>query len=144
MRPAPRLTWNRRCDPPRPSALAMARSLFELNQEYAARGLPTCTARIGIHTGLVVAGSIGSRERLKYTTVGSVPVTAQRLESTRAVEHDFEAQPMRILVSDETRRHLGDGFATTSLGEVKLSGQSEPIVVHRIDAQASAPREVPG
>jgi len=112
----------------------MTASLAELNVAYEAQGLPTCAAKIGIHTGSVVIGSIGVRhERIKYTTVGSVPVTAQRLESTRDVPHDYAANPVRILVSEATHRLLGNEFETTPQGEVVLSGQTEPMAVYRIE-----------
>jgi adenylate cyclase len=122
-------------------AIEMAAELEDLNAHYRAQALPTTAVKIGIHTGSVVAASIGSRERIKYTTVGGVPVTAQRLESTKDVPHDYEAHPLRILVSEATRHHLGEEFRCVPLGEVALAGQSELVAVYRVEPPAPQPED---
>ena len=114
------------------AALAMARSLDGLNEEYRSRGLPECAMRIGIHTGPVVAGSLGATGRLKYTVVGDVVVTAQRLESTDAVEHDYDAQPCRILVSEQTSARLTPDYVTEALEPISLKGRAEAVRVKRL------------
>ena len=106
-------------------ALAMGEALDELNADYRARRLPECAMRIGIHTGMVVAGSLGAADRLKYTVVGDVVVTAQRLEATDAVSHDFELNPCRILASEETCKRLTAGFTTEVLDPISLKGKKE-------------------
>ena len=111
-------------------------ALRELNLWYASQGLPTCAARIGIDTGSLVAGSLGSAERLKYTVVGNAAVTAQRLESTGAVEHDFERSACRILASEHTCELLDDSFETQSVGAIPLKGKREPLRVWRILGRA--------
>ena len=113
-------------------AVAMAEALERLNASYRERGLPTVAVRIGIHTGSVVAGSIGSAERLKYTVVGDVIVTAQRLESLEQVEHDFERSPCRILVSGRTRGYLDGRYQSESLGRFSLKGKGNEVSVYRI------------
>ncbi|NRA07766.1 MAG: adenylate/guanylate cyclase domain-containing protein [Myxococcales bacterium] len=114
------------------SALAMARALEELNRSYRERQLPECAMRIGIHTGPVVAGSLGSEKRLKYTVVGDVVVAAQRLESTDAVAHDFTKFPTRILASEATCGLLGDDFSLEPLGHIPLKGKEQSLNVHRV------------
>jgi adenylate cyclase len=94
--------------------------------------------RIGIHTGEVVSGSLGSDEKLKFTVVGDVVVTAARLEALDGIEHDFDVEPARILASAQTVGWLGTGFATESLGPHTLKGRKEPVVVHRIRALQSS------
>jgi adenylate cyclase len=116
------------------AALAMARALDELNEEYRSRGLPECEMRIGIHTGHVVAGSLGATGRLKYTVVGDVVVMAQRLESTDAVEHDYEDQPCRILVSEETSARLTPDYVSEALEPIFLKGRTEAVSVRRLVA----------
>ena len=113
-------------------ALDMAKALGELNRSYHERGLPEPAMRIGIHTGPVVAGSLGAEKRLKYTVVGDVVVGAQRLEATDAVDHDFEKCPARILASESTCALLGGDFVTAPLGEVSLKGMGQPLKVQRI------------
>jgi adenylate cyclase len=113
-------------------ACAMARELPRLNESLRRRGLPACAAKIGLHTGPAVAGSVGEADRMKYTVVGDVAVTAQRLESTREVAHDFEAQPCRILLSEATRSLVAGAFRTEPVGHIALEGREEPIAAHRL------------
>lgn len=113
-------------------ACAMARELPGLNEELRRRGLPPCAAKIGMHTGPAVAGSVGEADRMKYTVVGDVAVTAQRLESTRDVTHDFEAEPCRILLSEATRALVADAFRTEPVGAIALEGRAEPVAAHRL------------
>jgi len=113
-------------------ALAMEVALERLNAKYRERELPTVAMRIGIHTGPVVAGSLGSAQRLKYTAVGDVVVTAQRLESLGRVEHDFERRPCRILIGERTRSHLDGTYRCESLGLVSLKGKGEEVAAYRV------------
>jgi class 3 adenylate cyclase len=121
-------------------ALAMSAALEELNSRYREAGLPEAAIRIGIHTGPVVAGTIGSADRLKYTVVGGVVITAQRLESTDAVPHDFAHSPSRILVSQTTLDLLSESVVSEPVGELKLKGQHERTVAHRILEWREAPQ----
>jgi len=113
-------------------ALAMADEVPRLNADLVGRGLPRCSVKIGVHTGPAVAGSVGEADRMKYTVVGDVAVTAQRLESTRDVPHDFESLPCRILISEATRRLVARAFRTERVGDVALEGRAEPVAAHRL------------
>jgi adenylate cyclase len=117
-------------------ALAMGDELTRVNARYRERGFPTVAMRIGIDTGSVVAGSLGDRDRLKYTVVGDVAVTAQRLESLEGVEHDFERAPCRILVTEQTRRRLDESIATEPLGSFAVKGRQGEVAVHRVLGRA--------
>ena len=114
------------------AAIAMAEALGDLNASYSERGAPECAMRIGMDTGQVVAGSLGAADRLKYTVVGDVVVTAQRLEATDAVAHDYVADPCRILASEATCRRLGEEFVTEILEPVVLKGMAEPVALRRL------------
>jgi len=117
-------------------AAAMVVELARINTRYAAANLPTVALRIGIHTGPVVVGLLGSRNKGKYTVVGDAVVTAQRLESTDQVVHDFEQQPCRVLLSERTyslvvgRSKCGRFEA---MGEVRLKGKRALVGVYRMD-----------
>jgi adenylate cyclase len=125
-------------------ALHMEQKLAELNAAWRARGLPTVGLRIGIASDLAVAGSLGSANRLKYTTVGDVVVTAQRLEGFDGDEHDFQARPCRILLGERTREYLDGDFATEKIGDVRLKGKERSAAVFRLvggPTRASAPSQ---
>ncbi len=113
-------------------AVRMEESVRQINAKWSEQGLPPIGIRIGICTGTIVAGSIGSADRLKYSVVGDVVVTAQRLESLGALEHDFKARPCRILTSAQTREHVSDTFRMREAGEFVLKGKAEPVAVYEV------------
>jgi adenylate cyclase len=110
-------------------ALQMGKEMERLNTEWTERGLPACTMRVGIHTGQLVAGSLGSAERQEYTVIGDSVNTASRLES-----FDKEGETMiiprgicRILVSEATETLLGEEFRTLPIGEMNLKGKGQSV-----------------
>jgi len=110
-------------------ALQMGKEMERLNAEWKERGLPACTMRVGIHTGPLVAGSLGSAERQEYTVIGDSVNTASRLES-----FDKEGETMimprgdcRILVSEATNSLLGEEFRTLPIGEMNLKGKGQSV-----------------
>jgi adenylate cyclase len=117
-------------------AVAMEEPVRQLNAKWSERGLPRIGIKIGICTGTVVAGSIGSADRLKYSVVGDIVVTAQRLEGLGASEHDFEARPCRILTSAQTREHVSGTFRMREAGEFVLKGKVEPVAVYEVLGRA--------
>jgi class 3 adenylate cyclase/tetratricopeptide (TPR) repeat protein len=81
--------------------------------------------RIGVHTGIVVAGEMGEGEaRDQRAIVGETPHVAARLESI--------APHGSMLISDATRELVDGYFETEPLGEKSLKGVSQPIGVHRV------------
>jgi adenylate cyclase len=120
-------------------ALAMRIKLDELNAQWKRRGLPETGIRIGMHTGPLVAGSLGSSERQEYTVIGDTVNTASRLESFRPAT----ASPglpeagarCRILISEATQRLLGEGFQTREVGSISLKNKQEPVTIHAVVAE---------
>jgi adenylate cyclase len=106
-------------------ALAIERNLATLNERWRAEGRPEGRLRIGIHSGPVVAASIGHRERLKYTVLGDTVNTAARIESLDDLEHDFEARGVRLLVSEATLQRLDGTYRTRPMGIFALKGKQE-------------------
>ena len=115
-------------------ALDMARELEHLNIDLAARGLPVIGIRAGIHSGQLVAGSVGGANRLEYTVVGDTVNIAARLESNAgALLADAESQyPCDILVSEATVNWLDEEFITRPVGPVALKGKVEQIEVYHL------------
>lgn len=120
-------------------ALAMEREMIRLNMGMRERGLPMLKMRVGIYTGPVVAGSLGSADRLKYTTIGNTVNTASRLESfdkDLMLPH-LETSPCRILIGETTLRYLDEQFATQKVGELSLKGKDEKITAYCVVARRS-------
>jgi len=110
--------------------LAMGRKMEQLNRVWQENGLPTGGTRIGIFSGPVVAGAIGSSQRLKYTTVGDTVNTAARLES---YNKEFAREGCwRILIGESTRQYLDDYFVVHFVGEENLKGKNLKIAIYQV------------
>ena len=113
-------------------ALAMEKEMKRLNTLWEESNLPTVRMRVGIFTGPVVAGSLGSSQRLKYTTIGDTVNIASRLErfAKDLAGYDFTNSSCRILIGESTLRYLGNQFVTEKVGEVSLKGKVEKITTY--------------
>ena len=121
-------------------ALGMEVKLLRLNAEWQKKGLPVAGMRIGIFTGPLVAGSLGSALRSEYTMIGDTVNTASRLESFDKTVTLREDAACRILVGGATLRLLGEHFETARVGAVKLKGKGEDIEIHQVMGYAGALR----
>ncbi len=108
------------------AALEMRRRLQAWNAQRAQSGKAPLRHGIGIHTGSVLAGNIGSAERLSYALVGDPVNLASRIQS---LNKEFGSD---ILVSGETRRRLDDRFDLVQLPAVRVKGKSVEVEVYRL------------
>lgn len=108
------------------AALDMRRRLAAWNAARAQAGKIPLRHGIGIHTGSVLAGNIGSAERHSYALVGDPVNLASRIQS---LTKEFGAD---ILVSGDTRRQLDGRFDLVQLPAVRVKGKSVEVEVYRL------------
>lgn len=121
--------WGAPSDQPEHAAMAI-KAVQDLADRIARMPSRNMRVRIGVHTGKVVVGDIGSAARMNYTVIGdAVNVAARLQEHGKSVDPDAK---VIALVSGETMAHLPEGTSATSLGTVHLRGRTEPLSVFRI------------
>jgi adenylate cyclase len=115
-------------------ALAMERTLKQLNSRWREQQLPTIGMRIGIFTGPLVAGSLGSVHRLEYTVIGDTVNIASRLEGfdKDLFTPDGTGSLCRIIIGEATLHRLGHQFETQRIGEASLKGKNQKITVYSV------------
>lgn len=118
------------------AALAIARALHEDNLRRVAQGRKPVRLRIGLHSGSVVVGNIGSPERINYTVVGDTVNTAQRMEQL-GKQYMSDSEEIVVLATGATVKALIDPprFAEPLAGAPELHevrGRVEPIEVHKL------------
>ncbi|WP_228041664.1 CHASE2 domain-containing protein [Planktothrix mougeotii] len=110
-------------------ALAMGEKLRVLNQHWQQQNQPLISMRIGIATGVVVTGSLGSSQRMEYTTLGDSVNIAARLES---YDKSFYSEGIcRILMNEETHQQINGKFPTRYVGRVQLYGRQQLINIYQ-------------
>jgi len=104
------------------AALEMRRALFEMNKTMEPDRI--FDIRIGINSGRVVAGNLGSPRRMDYTVIGDVVNTASRLENL--------AQPNQILIGEATYNAVKDAFHIQKVGKKTVKGKTRAVTVYEV------------
>jgi adenylate cyclase len=113
------------------AALAMHKRVAALGDRWQRRlGVPL-RLHVGVHTGRVVAGSLGATPEAAYAVTGDTVNTAARLQSA--------AQPGQTLVSAATHELARHAFAFESLGDTSLRGKTDRVAVYRLVGVAATP-----
>ncbi len=121
------------------AALRMQEATRRINLEREARGDPAVNIAIGASTGPVVAGNVGSPDRLNYTVIGETVNLAARLCDAAA--------PGEILISESTMLAVEDRIPVATRGRRRLKGFSQPTPIFAVASgtgNASAPRRIAG
>jgi adenylate cyclase len=108
------------------AALEMVEELERLNSTWKAQGRPAMKIGIGINSGEMIAGNIGSDTVMSYTVIGDAVNLASRLESAT------KEQGVQILISDAVKSRLTVPVATREIGAISVKGKQEAVVVHEV------------
>ena len=108
------------------SAVAMVEELRLLNARWAAEGRPQLDIGIGINSGEMVAGNIGSDTIMSYTVIGDQVNLGARLESLN------KEYGTRIIISESTRQRLKGRYEIRPLGDVIVKGKTQPVAIYEV------------
>lgn len=113
------------------SALKIKDQLNEISSNFKKENLPEMKLRIGIHSGKIVAGSMGCSKRIEYAVLGDTVNVASRLES---LNKEIGVQNCRILVSSTTENLLPKNkYNLNNLGFFILKGKSREIEIYELN-----------
>jgi adenylate cyclase len=102
------------------AAVGMVECLEKLHTEFDARGWPRLETGIGLHTGEMIVGNMGSVRRLSYTVMGDNVNLGSRLEGLTKYYHT------RIIASEDTVRAAGDGIVAREIDLVRVKARRSP------------------
>ncbi len=105
-------------------ALDMLSGLSELNRTRAAENMPRIEIGIGINTGSVITGAIGSTRALQYTAIGDAMNIASRLVNI--------AKPGEIIISEDTYSQISEHVECVALEAVKVKGKARAQQIRRV------------
>jgi class 3 adenylate cyclase len=117
------------------ACIDMHRRLEQLNQKLKDQGKALIRFGIGLHTGPLLAGSVGGHRRVNYSVIGDTVNTASRLESMNkqlTADRDYQ-----ILVTEETFALVSDRYLGQQVDAIQLRGQTKKTVIYNILGEKS-------
>lgn len=110
------------------TALEMVRSLDRLKERWREQGKETFEIGIGINTGDMIVGNLGSKQIFDYTVIGDNVNLGARLEGINKVYKTAN----NIIISEFTRNELGDNLVTRELDSVRVKGKQKPVAIFEL------------
>jgi len=108
------------------SALLMRDELIAFNRDRGGARKPVISIGCGINTGIVLAGQIGSENRMEYTVIGDPVNLASRIEQ---LNKPFGTD---VLISEDSYRLVRDIFAVEKMKQIKVKGKMEPQQIYAV------------
>lgn len=117
------------------ACIAMHERLNQLNEQLKSEGKPAIKFGIGLHTGQVVAGSVGGARRLNYSVIGDAVNVAARLEAMNKEVHS--ESPYNLLVTGSTFNYVSDRYQGQKVSTIQLRGKKEATEVYSLLGEKS-------
>jgi adenylate cyclase len=108
------------------TALKMMEELKVLEEEFKKRDLPIIDIGIGVNSGDMSVGNMGSKQRFDYTVMGDNVNLGSRLEG---INKQYQTN---IIISEYTYEHVKDTLLCRKLDAVKVKGKNEPVVIYEL------------
>ncbi len=108
------------------SALECRAALTQLHEKWEKEGKPLLDFRVGLSTGEVIAGNVGSSDRFDYTIMGDIVNLGSRLEGANKIYGSH------IMIADATATTLGDKYELRRLDRLRVKGKDEPVDVYEL------------
>ncbi len=108
------------------AALRMIEEVKRFNQQQRERGGVEIDVGIGLHTGPLIAGNIGSDRKMEYTVIGDTVNAANRVESLT------QKMNTKVLITQQCYDATGKAFAVRELQPVQVKGKKQPLQVYEV------------
>ena len=108
------------------AAIDMNNRLIELRVKAVQEGITPLTVRMGVNTGQMVVGNMGSSQRMNYTIMGDAVNLASRLEGAN------KAYGSGMMISESTYRSCEEDIDVRELDRIMVVGKSEPVTVYQL------------